>query len=48
MNQNHVAVVTRSFTRFPSRRDVLRGLAGAGFGLGAVQLPDAVAAKKKR
>jgi hypothetical protein len=33
--------------RVPSRRDVLRGLAGAGFGLGAARLPGSVAAKKK-
>jgi hypothetical protein len=32
----------------PSRRDVLRALAGAGLGFGALRLPDAVAAKNKK
>ncbi|MGH2618112.1 MAG: hypothetical protein ACRDJC_23030 [Thermomicrobiales bacterium] len=48
MNQNRVAVVTQSLTSLPSRRDVLRGLAGAGLGLGAARLPTMAAAKKKR
>ena len=48
MNQNRTAVVTRSLTRVPTRRDVVRGLVGAGFGLGAARLPGVVAAKRKR
>jgi hypothetical protein len=32
----------------PSRRDVLRGLTGAGLGLGLSRLPASVGAKKKR
>jgi hypothetical protein len=32
----------------PSRRDVLRGLAGAGLGLGMLHVPAVVDAKKKR
>jgi hypothetical protein len=38
----------RTLTRLPSRRDVLRGLAGSGLGLVTIRLPDAIAAKKKR
>jgi hypothetical protein len=48
LNQHRIAVVTRSLTSVPSRRDVLRGLVGAGLGLGAARLPAVVAAKKKR
>lgn len=48
MNPNHVIVMTRSLTKLPSRRDVVRGLASAGLGLGAVRLPDIADAKKKR
>jgi hypothetical protein len=35
-------------TSVPSRRDVLRGLVGAGLGLVAARLPDTAEAKKKR
>jgi hypothetical protein len=48
VNQNHATVVPRSLPSIPSRRDVLRGLVGAGLGLSAARLPKVVAAKKKR
>ena len=48
MDQHHLAVVTRSLTRVPSRRDVLRGLVGAGLGLAMARFPIVVAAKRKR
>jgi hypothetical protein len=48
MNQNRFAAVTRALISVPSRRHLLRGLAGAGFGLSLVRLPHAAAAKKKR
>ena len=48
MNQNRYAIVTHSLTSVPSRRDVLRGLAGAALGLGAARLPTRAEAKKKR
>jgi hypothetical protein len=35
-------------TSLPSRRDLLRGLAGAGLGLETIRLPDLAAARKKR
>jgi hypothetical protein len=47
MNHHRVPTWPRTVTRLPSRRDVLRGLAGAGPGLGIARLPDLVAAKKK-
>ena len=48
MDENRFAVATQSLTSVPSRRDVLRGLAGAALGLGVARLPDPVAAKKNR
>jgi hypothetical protein len=48
MDQHHVAVLTRVLSRVPSRRDVLRGLAGAGLVLSALRRQDAAEAKKKR
>lgn len=48
MGQNRFAAVTRAVRSIPSRRDVLRGLAGAGLGLGIARLPDLAEAKKKR
>jgi hypothetical protein len=48
VNQNRYAVVTHSLTSIPSRRDVLRGLAGAALGLGVARLPELAEAKKKR
>jgi hypothetical protein len=46
MNHHHIARFTRSLTRAPSRRDVLRGLAGFGLGVSAFRR-QAVAAKHK-
>jgi hypothetical protein len=48
VNEDRYPVVTRSLTSVPSRRDVLRGLVGAGLGLGLARLPEAAEAKKKR
>jgi hypothetical protein len=48
MNQNRFDVVTRTISSLPSRRDLLRGLAGAGLGLGIARRPDLVEARKKR
>ncbi|MGH2617080.1 MAG: hypothetical protein ACRDJC_17750 [Thermomicrobiales bacterium] len=48
MNQNRLTVLTRSLTDYPSRRHVLRGLVGAGLGLGAARLPEAAARKKRK
>lgn len=48
MDENRFAVVTQSLTSLPSRRDVLRGLAGAALGLGAGRLPKLAEARKKR
>jgi hypothetical protein len=48
MDQHHVTTWTRSVRSVPSRRDVLRGLAAAALGFGALRLPDTAAAKKKR
>jgi hypothetical protein len=48
VNQTRFETATRSLTGLPSRRDVLRSLASAGLGLGALRLPDAVAAKNKQ
>ena len=47
MDQQHIHAVTRTLSRLPSRRDVLRGLAGAGLGLNGLWLAGGVAAKKK-
>ncbi len=40
--------MTRALGRIPSRRDVLRSLAGAGIGISALGLPGIVDAKKHR
>lgn len=48
MDQNHRERLTRALTAIPSRRDILRGLAGAGLGWGVARLPDGADAKKKR
>jgi len=40
MNQQRFDVLTRTLSSVPSRRDVLRGLAGCGLGLGALRWPD--------
>ena len=48
MDQTRFDAVTRTLSRIPSRRDVLRGLASAGLGLGSLRLSTVAAAKKKR
>jgi hypothetical protein len=48
MNQNRFGVLARALIGVPSRRHLLRGLAGAGLGWGVARLPDATEAKKKR
>ncbi len=48
MNQTRFDALRRTLTSLPSRRDVVLSLAGAGFGLGALALPDITEAKKKR
>jgi hypothetical protein len=47
MDQHHISSLTRSLTRVPSRRDVWRGLVGAGLGLAVARLPDVSKGKKK-
>lgn len=47
MDQDRFDTLTRSLTSVSSRRTLLRGLAGLGFGLGVARLPDATMAKKK-
>jgi hypothetical protein len=42
------ATLTRSLSRLPSRRHLMRGLAAAVLGCGAERLPDVAASKKKR
>jgi hypothetical protein len=44
VDQNPLNFTFQSLTHVPSRRDVIRGLVGAGLGLGALRLPDVVAA----
>jgi hypothetical protein len=48
MNHNRFDALTRTLISVPSRRHLLRGLAGAGLGLGGTRLPDLAEAKKKR
>jgi hypothetical protein len=48
MDQIRLAALRQWMTPRPSRRDVVRGLARAGLGLGIARLPDLVEAKKKR
>jgi hypothetical protein len=48
VNEHRFAIVTQSLNRLPSRRDLVRGLAGAGFGLAAARLPDSVTARQER
>jgi len=48
VDQTRFKIVTRSLISRPSRRDILRALAGAGLGLGAMRFSDAVAAKNKK
>lgn len=46
MDQTSFNAVTQTVTHVPSRRDVLRGLAGAGLGLGLLRRPEALDAKE--
>ena len=48
MDQNRFDVLTRSLSGVLPRRAVVRGLVGAGCGLSALRLSDAVAAKRKK
>ena len=48
MDEHQFTVLTRSSSNRPSRRAVLRGLAAAGCGLGAMRLAEDVAAKSKK
>jgi hypothetical protein len=48
MNATCFDAVTRSLASAPSRRDVLRGLAGMGLGLGMARWPSTAETKKKR
>ena len=47
MNQHRVSSLTQTLTTIPSRRDVLRGLIGAGLGLGIARLDGIAEARKK-
>jgi hypothetical protein len=47
MDQHRLRPLTRSLTRIPSRRDVLRGRAAASLGLGVARFPGSANAKKK-
>jgi hypothetical protein len=46
VDQHRFEAVTRFLSGVPSRRHLLRGLAGAGLGLGVARLPDGAQAKK--
>ena len=48
MDQVSFNALTRTLCHLPSRREVLRGLASAGLGLGVLWLPEIAEAKKKR
>ncbi len=48
VNQHRISRLTLAWHGVPSRRDVMRALAGLGLGLGAAHLPDLAAARKKR
>ena len=48
MNATSVEAITRSLTSALSRRDVLRGLAGTGIGLGIARWSAPADARKKR
>ena len=45
MDSHRIAALTRTMTRLPSRRDVLRGLGAAGIGWGVARLPVTAEAK---
>ena len=46
MDQRHFDSLTRTITRTPSRRDVLRGLAALGIGLVMTRLPAPVGSRE--
>ena len=48
MEQHRFTVLKDSFGSVPSRRDILRGLAGAGVSVGSLRLADAASAKNKK
>jgi hypothetical protein len=48
MDQDQLDALTRTLTGVPSRRQLLRGLAGAGVAWGVARLPHAAGAKKAR
>lgn len=48
MDQHRIDALTRSLSRVPSRRDVLRGLAVAALGLGMTRWPEAAETKKRK
>src|SRR5215217_810785 len=48
MDEPHGLAWTRLLRQAPSRRDIVRGFAGAGLGLNGLRLAGGVAAKKKR
>jgi hypothetical protein len=48
VNEHRIAVVTQSLTSVPSRRHVLRGLAGAVLGLSVARLPEMARAKMRK
>lgn len=48
MNQHRFPALTRAVTGVPSRRDLVRGLVGAGIGFGAGQLPRRADAKRRK
>jgi hypothetical protein len=48
VDQTQFDAVTQTVRRLPSRRHVLRGLAGIGLGLGGLRLADTAEAKKQR
>jgi hypothetical protein len=45
MDQMHFEALVQTFSRLPSRRDLLRGLTSAGFGFGVLRLSDVAEAK---
>src|SRR5687767_4620467 len=48
MSEHSMTELTRALRGLPSRRDIVRGLAGASLGLGLLQVSASVEAKKKR
>jgi hypothetical protein len=48
MEQHYLSALKRSLRSLPSRRDFLRGIAGAGLGVGVLRLSDDVDARTKK